>query len=295
MRAIDQLTVFGTGLLGTSLGLALKQAGFAGRRVGIGRRQATVEQARQRGAFDAVTTDPGEGVAGADLLVVAVPLGQFEAVLGQVACHASAGLIVTDVGSVKGEVVAAASRQLPRPERFVGAHPMAGSEQAGPEAAEAGLFEGKPCVLTPEAGTEAAALETVRRLWQMVGMRLIEMPAEEHDRKVATISHLPLARPRVSASRLAGPEGPRRRVPFFSSLFLGKQEKGLARLRQTLQGTAPRDWRAMRTSPTGSAASLHEGKREAPKPKRPGPQTGPRPGYLVGVAGFEPTTPTSRT
>jgi prephenate dehydrogenase len=191
MQRIGQITVVGTGLLGTSLGLAAQVRGLAGRVVGLGRRQATLDAAEATGAFDTVTTDPAQALTAADVVVVAVPLAGFEAVLKQVAAHQAPAMTVTDVGSTKAGVLAQARRLLPHPERFVGAHPMAGSEQAGPEAAAAELFDGRPCVLTPAEDTAADALATVRNLWQSVGMRLIELDPDTHDQYAATISHVP--------------------------------------------------------------------------------------------------------
>ena len=192
LHQLEQLTIVGTGLLGASVGLALKAAGYTGRVVGVGRRAATVEQARALGAVDAAATDFSV-VTQSQLLVIAVPLGAFDAVLGQVAPHVHDRLVLTDVGSTKGSVRAAAHRHLSHPQRFVGAHPMAGSEQQGPDAACATLFAGKPCIITAESDTDAHALQVVESLWAALGMRLLRMSAHEHDQAVATVSHLPHA------------------------------------------------------------------------------------------------------
>jgi prephenate dehydrogenase len=191
MQRIDQLAIWGTGLLGTSLGLALKARDFNGRVVGLGRREATLEKARDAGAFDAVSTDPATLLPETDLVVVAVPLSGFDAIFAQLAGHQHARMTITDVGSVKSSVVEAAHRHLPYPQRFVGAHPMAGSEQAGPEAADAELFTAKPCVLTPTDTAEPEAVEAVRWLWHEVGMELLTLDAATHDQYAATVSHLP--------------------------------------------------------------------------------------------------------
>ena len=191
-----QLAIIGTGLLGASLGLAAKQAGLARRVVGYGRRQATLDAAQGRGAIDAGTTDLAEALAGSDLVVVAVPLGQMDrtfAALGELLGRGPERPVVTDVGSTKQSVLAAARTHLPEPGRFVGSHPMAGSERQGPAYAEAGLFKGKPCVVTPEPETDHDALELVTRLWRGLGMELLCMTAAEHDAHAATISHLPHA------------------------------------------------------------------------------------------------------
>jgi len=191
MAIIGQTTIIGTGLLGTSLGLAMKARSLATRLVGLGHRRATLDQAIARGAFDAVTTDPAQALADATLVVIAVPLSAFDAVLARVAGHQHDGMVITDVGSTKVSVLEAAGRHLPRPGRFVGAHPMAGAAQSGPEAASADLFDGRPCVLTPARDTAADALETVRSVWGGVGMTLIELGARTHDEQAATVSHVP--------------------------------------------------------------------------------------------------------
>jgi len=190
---LDRLAIVGTGLLGASVGLAVKAAGFAGEVVGVGRRRATVEKARALGAVDTVADDLAGAARGSGLMVVAVPLGAFDRTLAELSPHIHEQMPVTDVGSTKGSVLAAAHRWLPRPGRFVGSHPMAGSERQGPESADAGLFAGKPCIVTPEDDTDDDALALVESLWQQLGMTLLRMSAEAHDRAVATVSHLPHA------------------------------------------------------------------------------------------------------
>lgn len=198
MRQIAQVTVVGTGLLGGSIGLGLKAAGYGGRIVGVGRRAVTIERAVALGCVDTATTDLAEALAGeADesggLVVLATPLGTFQAVFERLAALGRPGMIVTDVGSTKQQVCAAAERLLPDGSRFVGAHPMAGSEQHGPDQAEAGLFEGKPCIITVGPDTDTEAVAAVEALWRTLGMHLVRMTAAEHDRKAAAVSHLPHA------------------------------------------------------------------------------------------------------
>ena len=193
VRALGQVTIIGTGLLGASLGLGLRASGFGGRIVGVGRRASTVEQARRLGCIDEATTHLGPAVAGSGLVVLATPLGAFADLFQQVADHDHPGLVVTDVGSTKQQVCADARRLLPDATRFVGCHPMAGSEQKGPDAARADLFAYKPCIVTPEADTDRHAIGVVKGLWRTMGMQLIEMTPSEHDRRTARISHLPHA------------------------------------------------------------------------------------------------------
>jgi prephenate dehydrogenase len=201
MLQAKQVTIIGTGLLGASLALALKLRGFDGRIVGVGRRESTLAKARGLGCFDGLTTDTGEALADGlalgdglpHMAVLAAPLGHFQEIFVKVASADDAGLIITDVGSTKATVCEMAKGLLPDASRFVGSHPMAGSEQQGPTAADGGLFEGKPCVVTPGAGANKDAVELVEALWSSVGMKLTRMPPEEHDKSVALVSHLPHA------------------------------------------------------------------------------------------------------
>ena len=201
MDQFKQVTIIGTGLLGASLALALRARGFTGRIVGVGRREATLAEARGLGCFDGVTTSTAEALAEArglddqrfHLAVLAAPLGHFDEIFAKLAPCDDAKLIMTDVGSTKASVCAQANERLPDPTRFVGAHPMAGSEQTGPGAAVADLFEGKPCVLTPGGSAKPQAVEVVEGLWRGVGMRVLRMSPDEHDRAVAQVSHLPHA------------------------------------------------------------------------------------------------------
>lgn len=195
MLELRQITILGTGLLGGSLGLALRHAGYTGRIVGVGRRQATVDRAAAMGCLDSGGTDVAHGLAGADLAVLAVPVGAFPVLLAQVAASGSPSLVVTDVGSTKAWVCRAALETLGpvRFRRFIGSHPMAGSEQQGPDAARADLFRCKPCILTPAPDADPEALAVVESLWTMVGMKLIRMGCEEHDQAVAAVSHVPHA------------------------------------------------------------------------------------------------------
>jgi len=188
-----QITIVGTGLLGASLGLALKARGFDGRIVGLGRRLVTVERAKATGAVDVATDQPDRCVPQSDLVVLALPLSGFATVFQQIAPHDHDQLIISDVGSTKLEPVTTARKYLPQPNRFCGAHPMAGKERSGPEAADAELFVGKPCIVTPETDTADGAVQMVESLWRTVGMSVLRMPAQEHDRCTALTSHLPHA------------------------------------------------------------------------------------------------------
>jgi len=191
MTPWNQVTIVGTGLIGGSLGLALKQEGAAGRIIGVGHRQGTLDLAVQRGAADAVTLDPAEGVAGSDLVVLATAVGLFEPLVRRLAGALTDGAVVIDVGSTKIRVVRTLEPLMPAGCAFVGCHPIAGSEKRGIAHADAGLFRGATCVVTPTDATPAPALDRVVATWQAVGMTVIQMTPEAHDRVVAETSHLP--------------------------------------------------------------------------------------------------------
>lgn len=187
----ETLVIVGPGLLGTSVALGLRERGFSGRIVGVGRRDETLAQARAAGGYDELTLDPGGAIAGASMVLVAVPLSGFRAVFEQVAAHGGPGLIVTDVGSTKASVIADARACLSDLTRVIGAHPMAGAETSGPAGARADLFVGRPCVMTVAETDDPAAVAAVEALWLTLGMRLLRMTPEAHDAQVAVVSHLP--------------------------------------------------------------------------------------------------------
>jgi len=196
----QKVTVIGVGLLGGSLGMALRRRGLARQGVGFVRREAARGECRKARAVDDATTDLVEAVSDADLVVLCTPLAQMEPLARAMRGALKPGAVVTDVGSVKGPVVRRLESLLKRAgAEFVGSHPMAGNERTGVGAAHADLFEGAVAVVTPTARTSARALREVRRLWTGVGARVLEMGADEHDRLVSRSSHLP----HVVASALA--------------------------------------------------------------------------------------------
>ena len=187
---VDTLAIVGTGLIGGSFSLALKQAGAVREVLGVGRNPARLTVARELGLIDRAVDWAEAGQA--DCILLALPVGETEAVLKQLAPHLKAGAIVTDAGSTKVNVVAAARAVLgERFADFVPGHPIAGSEQSGPGAARADLYQGKKVVLTPQAETRADALATVRALWQAAGAQVETLDADQHDRVFAAVSHLP--------------------------------------------------------------------------------------------------------
>ncbi len=187
----NQVTIIGVGLIGGSIGMGLRARGLAGTVIGVGRDEARLRQAVNHGAVDCFATDPARGVTGADLVIIAVPVGSVVAVLRSLRPHLAPGSIVTDVGSCKAGIVAAAEALMPPGVHFVGGHPMAGSEQAGIQGADRYLFEGAYYVLTPTPRTAPHALDQLRTLARKLGCRVVEMDPRDHDRAVAAVSHLP--------------------------------------------------------------------------------------------------------
>ncbi|MCX8073673.1 MAG: prephenate dehydrogenase/arogenate dehydrogenase family protein [Candidatus Binatia bacterium] len=211
----NRVAVIGVGLIGGSLALAARRAGVFGEVVGVGRSPVNLEEARRRGIVDSFTHDPAEAVRKADLVLLAVPVRAMAGVVAQCRPVLLPGAVVTDVGSMKRYVLDTVEPLLPAGVRFVGAHPIAGTEASGAAAADPDLFRGRRCVLTPGTRSDPAALEQVRALWEVVGMRVLEMDADSHDTALAWVSHLPhvlafsasraLERYQPDAARLAGP------------------------------------------------------------------------------------------
>lgn len=203
---IGHLAIIGTGLIGGSLALALRRAGAVARVTGVGRSRSNLETALQRRIIDAFSLDPTAVVADADMVVLAVPVGACARVLAQIAGHLQPHCVLTDVGSTKMSVLRAVEESGIEKSRFVPAHPIAGTEASGAAAAFAGLFEQHRCILTPVAETDPDALALVEQMWRLAGAQVVCMPAEAHDRIMASVSHLPhlAAFALVNAVREAG-------------------------------------------------------------------------------------------
>jgi prephenate dehydrogenase len=192
-RLFDRVTIAGVGLIGGSLALAARAAGLIGEVVGLGRGAANLELAQRRGIIDRYSHDPAAAARGADLLLLAVPVRSIATVARACAAALRPGAVVSDVGSVKQTVMRDVTAVLPAGVTFVGAHPIAGTEESGAAAADADLFRGRRCIVTPGAPAEAAAVAKIRALWEGVGMRVDEMDAARHDAVLAWVSHLPHA------------------------------------------------------------------------------------------------------
>ena len=189
---IHRLCIVGTGLIGGSLARDLRRLGEVGEIVGSSRHAANLERAVDLGVIDRFDVDVARAVAGADMIVVAVPLGATRSVFERIRDAIDDDAIVTDVGSAKGSVVAAARAVLGvRLSRFVPAHPVAGTEHSGTDASIERLFERRRVVVTPTEETDAGALERVSTMWRMVGADVVEMDVVHHDEVLAATSHLP--------------------------------------------------------------------------------------------------------
>ncbi len=186
-----QLTILGVGLLGGSIGLALRSLRPQCRIVGYGHRQSTLDRALEVGAIDAGAADPKAAVAGSDLVILCTPVGLFESILTTIAPAIETGCAVTDVGSTKRAIVRLAESILPDSTEFAASHPMAGSEKRGVEFARADLFRNALCILTPSAKTKPTALQRMDEFWRLLGMRTIRLDPDEHDRRLSDVSHLP--------------------------------------------------------------------------------------------------------
>jgi len=192
MARIGKLVIVGVGLIGGSFALALKQAGAVGRTLGVGRGGRNIRRAMELGIIDAIGAADAATFADADLVLLAVPVGQMRPVMRAIAPLLGAKTVVSDAGSTKEDVVALARRELKAAlSRFVPGHPIAGTEKSGAEAAFAGLYRGRRVVLTPLKGTEPGALALVRSAWERCGASVSELPPKEHDQMLAAVSHLP--------------------------------------------------------------------------------------------------------
>jgi 3-phosphoshikimate 1-carboxyvinyltransferase len=237
MEPLRRVGIVGVGLIGGSLGLALRRAGLAREIVGVGRSRANLDVALARGIVDRAGDDPAL-VAGCELVVLATPVASLAPTAAAIAPHLAPRAIVTDAGSVKESVVRDCTAALAGRGRFVGGHPIAGTEDSGAAAADAELFRGARCVLTPVADTDADALARVRALWQAAGMEVVEMPPAAHDRLLALTSHVPhlLAFALTRAAEAARAGGDTALDPF---LFAGPSFRDATRV----AASSPETWR----------------------------------------------------
>ncbi len=188
---LRRVVIAGVGLIGGSVGLALKRARFEGKIIGLGRRWSSLKNAIDKGAVDSATLDFAEALNDADLLVICTPVDVIPAIAKKAVKHAQSGCIITDVGSAKEQLVSEIEKITPEDVYFVGSHPMAGSHRTGVTAADAALFDGSVCLVTPTESTNSEAVDMVSEFWKLLGARVETMSPQEHDFLIAAASHLP--------------------------------------------------------------------------------------------------------
>jgi prephenate dehydrogenase len=189
---LKKLVIFGVGLIGGSVALALKKAGSNAHIVGVGRSEKSLNEALKLNVIDALETNIHKACSDADLILIAAPVAQTASILHSIKPHLNKHTVVTDAGSTKGDVLACAREVLGAQfGQFIGGHPIAGAEKSGVSAAKDDLFTGKNVVLTPAPETNRDAVLAVTALWQKCGAKVSEMSAENHDGIFATVSHLP--------------------------------------------------------------------------------------------------------
>lgn len=205
-----KVTLVGVGLLGGSLGMAIRQRGLAENVCGLVRRSAIIADCERLGAVDVATRNLGPAIRGADLVVLCSPIGQMGALTRELLPFLEPEALVTDVGSVKGPIVEELEGMIAKAGgHFVGSHPMAGSEKTGVQAARADLFEGALCAVTPTPRSTPAAVQRIRQLWEAIGSRVVTLTPAQHDDLVSRSSHLPHVVAAALANYVLSPAHPK--------------------------------------------------------------------------------------
>ncbi len=186
-----RVALIGIGLIGSSLSHAMQRRGLAGTIVGHARTAGTRAKALELGLVSTVYETAAEAARGADLVILCAPVGTCGALTREISPNLAPGAILTDVGSVKAAIVRDCAPHVPAGVHFIPGHPIAGTEQSGPEAGFATLFDGRWCVLTPDAGSDAAAVAKLEAFWRACGSNVEIMDAEHHDMVLAITSHVP--------------------------------------------------------------------------------------------------------
>lgn len=215
-----KITIVGVGLLGGSIGLAVRQRKLAGEVAGFVRRAASLKDCEQAGAVDYAVTDLLAAVSNADLVILCTPLAQMRSITEQFLPALKRGAIVTDVGSVKAEVVRELESFVNKSgAHFVGSHPMAGGEKMGVGAARADLFENTVCIVTPTKKSHAPAVRKLEQFWKALGSRALRMDAAKHDLLVSRSSHLPHLVAATLAGLVLDPRQPKQLAQLCASGF----------------------------------------------------------------------------
>ncbi len=187
----DKVTIVGVGLIGGSIGMAIKKHKLAKKVVGLSHRQTSLNKAKEMGAIDEGLVDVAQAIKGADLVILATPVDWIIKMLPVINPHLKRSCMITDVGGTKVEILAAAQNVLSNPSNFIGSHPLAGSEKKGVDFAVADLLQGALCIMTPNKNTNQQTKERIKTLWTKIGCNVKSMTAEEHDEVLAFVSHMP--------------------------------------------------------------------------------------------------------
>jgi cyclohexadieny/prephenate dehydrogenase len=187
----ERIALIGIGLIGSSISHASRRAGLAGSIVGSARTPATVDTAMKLGLIDEGYANAAQAAENADLVILCAPVGACGALAREIGPHLKPGAILTDVGSVKAAIVRDCAPHVPATAHFVAGHPIAGTEQSGPEAGFAELFDGRWCILTPEPAADPAAVAKLKAFWEALGSKVEVMTPEHHDMVLAITSHVP--------------------------------------------------------------------------------------------------------
>jgi len=187
----ERIAINGVGLIGGSLAKALKEKKIVGEIVGVGRNEERLQRAQKEGIIDSYAAHLDATLGVVDVVVVATPVGMIVDLIKRMIPFLKKGTIITDVGSVKKEIVREVERFMPATLHFVGAHPIAGTENSGFEASFGTLFENRTCILTPVSTTNSQAVAKVTELWSRVGSHVVSMDCDKHDEILAAVSHLP--------------------------------------------------------------------------------------------------------
>jgi prephenate dehydrogenase len=186
-----RITIIGVGLIGGSIGMALRRKMLATEVVGVCRRRISMQKAIKAEAIDKGTLELKSGVEGADLIIVATPVSRVKQKIKESLQYAKKGAIIIDVNSTKDGIMRFADKNITEGIHFVGTHPMAGLDRSGVMFADAHLFDNTACIITPDKNTDRYALKKIERLWKALGAKVIKMPSHIHDKTVARVSHLP--------------------------------------------------------------------------------------------------------
>lgn len=206
-RRSQTVAIVGVGLIGGSIAAGLKKRGHSGAILGVGRDESRLDDARKAGLIDEGLSDIAKAASRADIVIFCTPVDMIADGVRSAADACRAGTLLTDAGSVKGTICRALDGKLSKNATFIGSHPIAGSEKQGFRHADANLFEGRICIVTPNATTSADQLLRLKSFWQTLGLAVLEMSPDEHDRALAETSHLP----HVVAAALAATLSPSNR------------------------------------------------------------------------------------